>query len=448
MHITRSELYQRVCALPLSKMAPDFGITATALAVICKRYGIPYPGSGYWTRKSLGLATELRTLPDGEDVAIEIVAPMPRTSSVKPKTKRAPKKARSVPEAQRFARHPLLIGVEAAFLKSRDIEEGEFLKPFKRILPDIVASPDHLGKALDLANEIYSALEAKGHHVVTAPPKQKMSCVGVDEQEVPQNNRRYGRYYIGSFWRPDRPTVVYIDSLPVGLALTEMTERVAMRYVNGSYLREDSKAVRSAKPWQLENSWTTDKDLPCGRFRLIAYSPLPDVAWKFSWQDTGENVLATIIPHIVEKLESAKVAIRKLMAAAEEKALQQQKEWDEQWERYRRDEDNRQVAKALAASQEQLAEIMDKWGRAMTVERFFAEAEARLQNVVGERHSYLNERLELAQSMVGTLDPLDFLGEWTAPVERYKTKYDRHFEFGRETAPTPLCTTLDPIGIP
>ncbi len=47
MQLTRLELYTRVCKSPLSKLAPEFGISGTALAAICKRYAIPYPGSGY-----------------------------------------------------------------------------------------------------------------------------------------------------------------------------------------------------------------------------------------------------------------------------------------------------------------------------------------------------------------------------------------------------------------
>jgi hypothetical protein len=59
MRLTRLELYERVCNAPLSKLAPGFRLSGTALAAICKQHQIPYPGSGYWTRKSLGLAADL-----------------------------------------------------------------------------------------------------------------------------------------------------------------------------------------------------------------------------------------------------------------------------------------------------------------------------------------------------------------------------------------------------
>ena len=71
--ILRDELYRRVCDAPLSKVAPELGISATALAALCKAYRIPYPGSGYWTRKSLGLGVELVALPPIDDPNLNAV---------------------------------------------------------------------------------------------------------------------------------------------------------------------------------------------------------------------------------------------------------------------------------------------------------------------------------------------------------------------------------------
>ncbi|MFC4171419.1 hypothetical protein ACFOYU_05020 [Microvirga sp. GCM10011540] len=154
MQITRFELYERVCDRPLSKVAPGLGISGTQLAALCKRYQIPYPGSGYWTRKSLGLSAELPILPDAPDETIEV---MP--SVAKPRKKRTPeegsaRKTRPVAKPHRPARHPLLFGVEEHFRKTRDVENGEFLRPYKRILPDLISSQTALPRALSLAHPL------------------------------------------------------------------------------------------------------------------------------------------------------------------------------------------------------------------------------------------------------------------------------------------------------
>lgn len=423
MEITRAELYQRVCGSPLSKVAPQFGISATALAAICKRYDIPYPGSGHWTRVSLGLASELPSLPDGDDEVITITPVTPKPKTTKPPGASKPPKAEVIVKTARAERHPILVGVEPGFRKTREVKEGEFLRPYKKILPDLISTELSLSRALSIANDLYVALDKRGHRVSIAPADAKMNRIQIKEQEVDQKDRKYGRYHFGSIWAPDRPTITYIDTVPIGLAITEMTERVTMRYLNGDYHREDSKIVRSAKPWQMERSWTTEQDLPCGRFRLVAYSPKSGVDWSATWQETEEQPLSGLISQIVDKLESSKDQLQRLMAAADEAAAQRQREWEEQWERYSREEDKRRVVQARSESKQQLANIMDEWAKVVAVERFFIEAEKRLAHIDDERRRHLEGRLGLARSLIGTLDPLDFIASWVAPEERYKSKY-------------------------
>ncbi|RVH92235.1 hypothetical protein CN074_28850 [Sinorhizobium medicae] len=426
MQLTRLELYKRVCDRPVSKVAPDFGISGTALAAICKQYQVPYPGSGYWTRKSLGLPAELPQLPATSDDIIEITPSVPKPR--KPRQKKlpeegSPRNTRAAAKPRRAARHPLLFGVEEHFRKTRDAKDGEFLRPFKRILPDVISSEPALLRALSIANDFYLALEKEGYRVHIVPATDDLRRIHVNEQEMERKDRKYGRYHSGSIWGPDRPTVFYIDTVPIGLALTEMTERVTMRYLNGDYHREDSKPIRSAKPWQLTHSWTTEQDMPCGRFRIVAYSPKNGVDWSVSWQETAQEPLGGMIPNIVDALKAAKDKLQRLMTVEDEAAAKRKREWEEEWERYLRQEDARKAAHALTDSRQQLAEIIEKWGKVMTIERFFADAEERLGGVDEERRHRLKERLSLAREMMGSLDPLDFIEHWLAPDERYRSKY-------------------------
>jgi transcription initiation factor IIE alpha subunit len=110
------------------------------------------------------------------------------------------------------------------------------------------------------------------------------------------------------------------------------------------------------------------------------------------------------------------------MDAEDVAAAKRKKEREEEWERYLRQEDARETAQALADSRKQLAEIIDRWGRAMTVERFFADAEERLKGANEERQQRLQERLTLARAMMESVDPLDFIESWVAPEERHRSK--------------------------
>jgi hypothetical protein len=422
MQLTRLELYQRVCDRPLSKVAPELGISGTALAAVCKRYQIPYPGSGYWTRLSLGLPAELPRLPEASDDVVEILPSAPKPRQVrKPRDGSARKTRRA--KNLRPARHPLLLGVEEHFRKTRALNDGEFLRPYKRILPDLISSESGLLRALSLANDLYLALDEEGFRIHIAQASEGFHRIRVREQEVDRKDRKYGRYHSGSIWAPDRPTVFNIGTVPIGLALTEMTERVTMRYLNGDYHREDSMHIRSAKPWQLTHSWTTEQDVPCGRFRVTAYSPKEGVDWSTSWQETDQNALGTLIPKIVEALKAAKDTVQRLMDAEDVAKAKRKKEHEEWWEQYQQQEDARKTAQALADSRQQLAEIIERWGRAMTVERFFTDAEERLKGTDGESRQRLEERLRLARVMMESVDPLDFLEGWIAPEERHRSRF-------------------------
>jgi hypothetical protein len=75
MRISRLELYELVSKSPLSKVAPGLGISATALAEICRTHNVPYPGSAYWTRKSLGQTPTLDPLPPQSGVQLVDIEP-------------------------------------------------------------------------------------------------------------------------------------------------------------------------------------------------------------------------------------------------------------------------------------------------------------------------------------------------------------------------------------
>jgi hypothetical protein len=90
MFITREELYRLVSERPLSKLAPELGLSASALARVCQTYSVPYPGSGYWTKKAMGLPVQIAPLPrlgqDGEriDLATSKAPALTRNSPQRP----------------------------------------------------------------------------------------------------------------------------------------------------------------------------------------------------------------------------------------------------------------------------------------------------------------------------------------------------------------------------
>lgn len=422
--VTREALYDRVWTTPIQHLAAEYGVSGSYLARVCSALNVPRPPMGYWQKKAVGKDKPRPALPEaqpGDQLTWSNDAPLAKPISREQALvrRRSTKSATSPVEAL----HPLLRGTQALFRKTRKVEDFEYLRPYKQLLPDIVTSEAYIPKALEYAHTLYTSLERKGHRVVLSPSDRPLRRVSIEERETPGKDRKYGRYGHGSIWSPYRPTVTFVGAVPIGLALIEMTERVTLRYLKGKYMREDSDAVRAAKAWQLANSWTHEQDVPSGRFRVVAYSPYPGVEWQTSWQETSKRTLTSLIPDILRKVTAVADDLAQKQIEADEAAARYKREQEERWARWEREQDRQKVAAAREASEKQLSHIIQQWSAAMSLEQFFREAEVRISEAPVERQGPLSERLALARSMVGTLDPLDFLEGWIAPDERYKTRY-------------------------
>ena len=62
--VTRQELYEAVWQTPISKLAPAWETTATAITKACDKMNIPRPGAGHWTLVRKGWEIGRTPLPE------------------------------------------------------------------------------------------------------------------------------------------------------------------------------------------------------------------------------------------------------------------------------------------------------------------------------------------------------------------------------------------------
>ncbi len=315
--------------------------------------------------------------------------------------------------------HGLLRDAKTHFETGRPVKEEEYLRPYKKLLVDVTASKTGLDKALACANDLFNALESAGHRVVLAPSDEHFRYREIEEREEPQA-RQYDRY--PRLWRPQHPTVVYVGTVAIGLAVVEMSEAILMRYINGKYIREaDYVPPKASRHYHdFYRTRTITEELPCGRLRLIAYSPYWRVTWSTQWQETQKASLTGKLPAIVKEIENAAVDMVDKLHEAERQAeieRQQQLAAEEKW---RQEEDRRKVNQSIKDSQAQLRQIIETWSDVMNVERFFQGVQDRALALPDDQRDPLLERLKLARHFIGTQNPLDFFLAWRTPRERYK----------------------------
>ena len=111
--MTRQQIYDLIWERPVSKVAPELGLTVARLSNICRKHDIPMPVAGYWAKREWGKPVERQQLPavsedKGErvdfvetpvppSVIAATKAPPPRTRVIHPAVQVTMRLARSAP---------------------------------------------------------------------------------------------------------------------------------------------------------------------------------------------------------------------------------------------------------------------------------------------------------------------------------------------------------------
>lgn len=78
MSMKRSELYEKVWSIPVTKLAKELGISDVGLAKVCRRHAVPIPPRGYWAKIKAGMRPRRTPLPAPElDVMVHFATSDP-----------------------------------------------------------------------------------------------------------------------------------------------------------------------------------------------------------------------------------------------------------------------------------------------------------------------------------------------------------------------------------
>lgn len=336
--LTREELYDLVWKEPMLRVGERMGVSSSYLARVCTHLRVPRPPRGYWAKLEFGKAPDKPPLPATRlgdatqwspdkvlDKALPDTVPQPRAKAA---SRRSGKPAAAT-------RHALLVGVESHFLKTRSIRNG-LLKPFKRLLVDLVTSQQHLDAALDALNKLFLTFESKGHRVTLAPSGSHTRRHEVDEREVPRKT-----HFRDAVWSPERPTVVYIGDIAIGLTLFETSAETEVVYVNGDYKPVHELSAEQLRRYREPMHWRSTQDCLTGRFCLQAYCPSWGVPWLKQWRLSSAGALPSISDEVVKELELIAPELAQKITQAQAKAEAEHRAREEWWERERKKEGER-----------------------------------------------------------------------------------------------------------
>jgi len=415
--ISRKELYEMVWSEPMLKVGARFSVSSSYMARVCTMLNVPRPERGYWAKRKVGKAPKKLALPPPRPGDLlewtrgKALDAQPSRGRPEPLTvyqRRTRRERRELPD-----QHPILAGAKPLFQAGRLSWDAQYLKPSKRRLVDLVVSKSALDHALDFANELFLALEARGHRVMFSPAHESFRRAEVDQRENPKKGER-----LNDLWYPTRCTVVYVGTVAFGLTFIELTEHAEAEYRKGGYVRLKERARTSRSRHASDDAWTIMKEFPTGHLCLQAYSPYPRVRWLQQWRETPARTLPAQIPGIIRKLETATAEIAQLFEEGERQAELERQRWEARQEQWRREAEARRAKEALTASLNELKEIIDAWAEAKRIEQFLSTTERRLESLAREHRPQVGERLQRARELISSTDSL-------AAIEAWKTFEDR-----------------------
>lgn len=414
MAVTRERLYEEVWSEPMTTVAARYDVSSSFLARVCARLSVPRPPRGYWARLAAGMKPKCPTLPEakpgGELEWVRDGEPR-RVPRALPKPPDAKSAKRPRMRTEHVTQHPLLQGVQEHFEAGRESDEG-YLKPAKKLLPDLVVSKNTLPRALEIANDLFCLLENQGCQVTLGPRDQSLTRSDIEERERGGGERHYSR-----LWSPARPTVVFIGTLAIGLTLFEMTEEVEVRWKDGKYVRVTELPVPKHKRYA-QYDWTHKQAMTSGRICLQAYSPYYKANWQKQWRETKQGDLPGKLASIVREFKREAPAIAKLVEMAEQQIQLERQRWEEMQQQWRLEEAERRHAQAIKTSREDLFSIIAAWAQAKQIEDFFKDAELRAADLSDNHQAAILDRLKQARELLGGVDALQRFVSWKSPEER------------------------------
>ena len=250
--VSREALYDQVWATPMTKVAKEYGISDVALAKICKKLNVPYPGRGYWRRKETGKTVKQKALPPNQDPSKQQVtihrtirAEMTLSEDVVQRiaAEQAPGQTIEVPE--RLGKTHRLISGQLTTWRSASVDEYGAIQSGTLRQLNIRVSPQALSRALRIMNTLFCALETRGYPVGNQEGYRKTLGVRINDEpvefgleekfqriELPQDPKRRS-----SPWSYPRHEYRYVATGILTLKINEWVDGVQKSWSDGKTAR-------------------------------------------------------------------------------------------------------------------------------------------------------------------------------------------------------------------
>jgi len=406
--ITRDDLYKLVWEEPLGKIAKRYEISSNEITKACNQLDIPKPEQGHWTKIDLGHQIQKPNLPEQfyEDQQSWTFGIKNQTPVIR--KQRAPKLKKQAFEI--LKEHPILKDIRRNLSVARYKTSEGYLKPNKKIMADIFVTPECVDKSITLANSLFLAFLKEGYEVYFSDYQERP--FSVPEYDILEDDKKKRRFK--DIWGPWKSTLVDINGIAFGIKIFEMLVEEKAIYLDGEYILVSKYTPAHQKKARYHHTWESIKEYGSGRLCILIYSY---DKWIYRVKEVEGQKLEKQIPEIINYLKSRVPQLLAVKERLQQEREKRAREWEEQKKQWAIERNQAVVEEATKKSRQWANEIIENWGEAMRVHNFFNSIEQDIQRLDDPIRTQLLERAKLAKDLVGTVDPLEFLGKWKSPDE-------------------------------
>lgn len=364
MTLTREELYEKVWATPMQKLAAEFGLSDRGLAKLCGRYQIPVPPRGYWARVQFGQSVKRPPLPSVAGTGLGMV-------EIYSHEKRQPEQGKEVGKQEVPSikvvengplTHPIALRIEKCLSGAKKAESGVLLPRSGMAVP-IQVSAEQLPRALRICDALLQAMETKEYRLTWAKPYDEF------------------------------PTVTVLGE-SLTFLISEDLERKDRQDASGETSRQEPYSLWQRPKWDYA---------PTGRLKL-AIECGESLGVRRRWSDGKKRRIEDVLGHFLISLT--------VVAQALKRHREEQAEWERRWEEKRKRE--AEVA-ALRAEQRRKAEEVEgfahSWEQSKSLRKFAERlsSETERGDIPEEQRQDLRCMAEWAMRHAELIDPFTHL---------------------------------------
>lgn len=181
--LERKKLYKEVWAVPMSRLAPKYGLSGNGLKKICKKLNIPVPPRGYWARLQHGYKVKKTPLPKLKTGAIDSHTILQADSKIRESNKLESFSADAVDLINLISEKPavkvlpqlesphrLTLKTQKSLQKAK-VEENLVVTPTRKGCLNICVAPGNLDRALRTMDALVKGLEERGFRLLNDKEK-------------------------------------------------------------------------------------------------------------------------------------------------------------------------------------------------------------------------------------------------------------------------------------